>query len=66
MTSDQDTMHMLKSTPEAPDLDLTWLAPGTTGGRHASPAPRARPSPPAAARRAATVGHCRTPGAAAA
>ncbi|MCI0856646.1 MAG: hypothetical protein J4N98_08135, partial [Chloroflexi bacterium] len=40
MTIDQDTMHMLKSEPEAPDLDLSWLEPGTTWGMTASPGRR--------------------------
>ncbi len=40
MTVDQDTMHMLTSEPEAPELDLSWLEPGTVWGMTASPGRR--------------------------
>ena len=36
MAVDQDTLHMLRSEPEAPELDLSWLEPGTEWGVRAT------------------------------
>ena len=32
MAIDQDTMHMLHTETPAPDLDLSWMEPGTEWG----------------------------------
>jgi hypothetical protein len=40
MAVDQDTLQMLRSEPEAPELDLTWLEPGTEWGVRATPGRR--------------------------
>jgi len=40
MAVDQDTMSMLRTEPEAPDLDLSWLDPGTEWGIRAKPGRR--------------------------
>ena len=40
MAVDQDTLHMLRTEPEQPDLDLSWLKPGTEWGMQAKPGRR--------------------------
>jgi hypothetical protein len=40
MAVDQDTLQMLRSEPEAPELDLSWLEPGTEWGVRATPGRR--------------------------
>ncbi len=40
MVVDQDTLHMLRTEPETPDLDLSGLAPGTEWGIRAQPGRR--------------------------
>ncbi|MCH8065249.1 MAG: ferritin-like domain-containing protein [Chloroflexi bacterium] len=40
MTIDQDTLHMLKTEELKPDLDMSWLKPGTEWGMKASPGRR--------------------------
>jgi hypothetical protein len=40
MAVDQDTMQMLRTETEAPDLDLSWLQPATEWGVRATPGRR--------------------------
>ncbi|MEX1253584.1 MAG: ferritin-like domain-containing protein, partial [Dehalococcoidia bacterium] len=40
MAVDQDTLQMLRSEPDAPELDLSWLEPGTEWGVRATPGRR--------------------------
>ena len=40
MAVDQDTLHMLQTEPDQPDLDLSWLKPGTEWGMRARPGRR--------------------------
>src|SRR3990172_2542487 len=40
MAVDQETLHMLRTEPEAPGLDLSWLEPGTEWGIRATPGRR--------------------------
>ena len=40
MAVDQDTLHMLRGEPDAPELDMSWLEPGTEWGIRATPGRR--------------------------
>ena len=40
MAIDQDTMHMLRTESEPPELDMSWLEPGTEWGIRARPGRR--------------------------